>query len=110
MKRMEKKLLVQHLKEQKNDGYLPYEMDVTLPEGVTGMHKLFIVFNSTGNTANYIANVKDMKGIKKLVQDNRQVLIVVHLQQVVQNVKVKLTWTPVTNDTDVFLWCRYLCW
>ena len=41
-------------------------MDVTLPEGTdtTKPHKIFVVFTSTGNTANYIANVRDLKGIK----------------------------------------------
>ncbi|MFR4337739.1 MAG: hypothetical protein ACLT33_06580, partial [Lachnospira pectinoschiza] len=50
----------------KADGYIDYEMDVTLPEGTdtTKPHKIFVVFTSTGNTANYIANVRDLKGIK----------------------------------------------
>ena len=54
------------LKGVKNDGYVDYEMDVTLPEGVdtTKAHKIFVVFTSTGNTANYIANARDLKGIK----------------------------------------------
>lgn len=41
-------------------------MDVTLPEGVdtTKAHKIFVVFTSTSNTANYIANARDLKGIK----------------------------------------------
>ncbi len=86
----------------KNDGYLPYEMDVTLPEGVTGMHKLFIVFNSTGNTANYIANVKDMKGIKKAGSGQQTGSDSSASAASGTERKVKLTWTPVTNDTDVF--------
>lgn len=54
------------LKGTKADGYIDYEMDVTLPEGTdtTKPHKIFVVFTSTGNTANYIANVRDLKGIK----------------------------------------------
>lgn len=54
------------LKGTKADGYINYEMDVTLPEGTdtTKPHKIFVVFTSTGNTANYIANVRDLKGIK----------------------------------------------
>ena len=54
------------LKGTKADDYIDYEMDVTLPEGTdtTKPHKIFVVFTSTGNTANYIANVRDLKGIK----------------------------------------------
>ena len=48
----------------KNDGYIDYELDVTLPEGVEGEHKLFIVCSSTGNEAKYIANFRSLTGIK----------------------------------------------
>ena len=48
----------------KDDGYIDYELDVTLPEGVEGEHKLFIVCSSTGNEAKYIANFRSLTGIK----------------------------------------------
>ena len=50
--------------------YVTCVMDVTLPEGITGTHKLFIVCNSTGNTANYVANFRNISGIKKSGEDN----------------------------------------
>ena len=40
-------------------------MPVTLPEGVdtSKTHKIFLVFTSTGSTANYVANVRDLTGV-----------------------------------------------
>lgn len=41
-------------------------MPVTLPEGVdtSKTHKIFLVFTSTGSTAKYVANVRDLTGVK----------------------------------------------
>ncbi len=50
--------------------YVTCVMDVTLPEGTTGTHKLFIVCNSTGNESNYVANFRNISGVKKAGGDN----------------------------------------
>ena len=54
------------LTKAKADGYVNIEMPVTLPEGVdtSKTHKIFLVFTSTGSTANYVANVRDLTGVK----------------------------------------------
>ena len=48
--------------------YVTCVMDVTLPEGTTGIHKLFIVCNSTGSEAKYVANFRNISGIKKATE------------------------------------------
>ncbi|MBS7046183.1 MAG: hypothetical protein KH121_08820, partial [Eubacterium sp.] len=54
------------LTKAKADGYVNIEMPVTLPEGVdtSKTHKIFLVFTSTGSTAKYVANVRDLTGVK----------------------------------------------
>ena len=54
------------LTKAKADGYVGIEMPVTLPEGVdtSKTHKIFLVFTSTGSTAKYVANVRDLTGVK----------------------------------------------
>ena len=54
------------LTKAKADGYVDIEMPVTLPEGVdtSKTHKIFLVFTSTGSTASYVANVRDLTGVK----------------------------------------------
>lgn len=43
--------------------YTDLEMEVTIPEGVSGKHKLYAVVTSVGTTTDkYIANFKDLKG------------------------------------------------
>lgn len=123
------------LKGTKADGYIDYEMDVTLPEGTdtTKPHKIFVVFTSTGNTANYIANVRDLKGIKTATakaaakesvdltkgltegteyNKDSAYATVSTLEtatggsgsdtQAASDKSVKLTWTAVDNDTEVY--------
>ena len=43
--------------------YAPLDMEVTLPENVTGIKDLYVVFTSVGTTTDkYMANVKDLTG------------------------------------------------
>ncbi len=43
--------------------YAPLDMEVTLPENVTGTKDLYVVFTSVGTTTDkYMANVKDLTG------------------------------------------------
>lgn len=93
------------LKGTKADGYIDYEMDVTLPEGTdtTKPHKIFVVFTSTGNTANYIANVRDLKGIKTATERQQTAEQQLRSQLILQKVLQKEQNTTKTAHMLQFL-------